>query len=127
MEETVGQARLSGSTCTLLGLVRSLPDLNNRHRQLCEAAERVERNRPIQGTAADIIKLAMVAIARGIERERMASRMLLSVHDESVFEAPPEEQSALEKLVVEAMQGAITLDVPLVVERAWGRSWGEAH
>jgi DNA polymerase-1 len=127
MEEVVAQARLSGGTRTLLGRVRALPDLNNRHRQLREAAERVARNTPIQGTAADIIKLAMVAIARGIEAQKLESRMLLTVHDELVFEAPNDEQSALEALVVASMQDAIRLDVPLVVERGWGRSWGDAH
>ncbi|MET0386708.1 MAG: DNA polymerase I [Polyangiales bacterium] len=127
MDEVVLQARLSGVTRTLLGRVRTLPDLNNRNRQLREAAERVARNTPIQGTAADIIKLAMVAVGKGIDERGMQSRMLLSVHDELVFEAPPDEQEALESLVVSAMEGALSLDVPLVVERGWGRSWGEAH
>jgi len=127
MEQVVAEARQTGVTHTLLGRVRSLPDLNNRHRQLREAAERVARNTPIQGTAADIIKLAMVNIGRGIEARGLQSRMLLSVHDELVFEAPPEEQNELEDLVVNAMEQALKLDVPLVVERAWGKSWGEAH
>jgi DNA polymerase-1 len=127
MDEVVAEARVSGVTHTLLGRVRTLPDLNNRNRQLREAAERVARNTPIQGTAADIIKLAMVAIGRGIEQQGLHSRMLLTVHDELVFEAPPDEQSALEALVVDAMEHAISLDVPLVVERAWGSSWGQAH
>jgi len=127
MDEVVAKARVTGVTHTLLGRVRTLPDLNNRNRQLREAAERIARNTPIQGTAADIIKLAMVAIGRGIEERGLQSRMLLTVHDELVFEAPPDEQSALEALVVDAMENAISLDVPLVVERAWGSSWGQAH
>jgi DNA polymerase-1 len=127
MDEVVAEARVSGVTHTLLGRVRTLPDLNNRNRQLREAAERIARNTPIQGTAADIIKIAMVRIARALEERGMQSRMLLSVHDELVFEAPPEEHNALETLVMDAMEHAITLDVPLVVERGWGRSWGEAH
>ena len=127
MEETVAQARVTGVTHTLLGRVRVLPDLNNRNRQLREAAERIARNTPIQGTAADIIKVAMVAIGKGIAERGMQSRMLLSVHDELVLEAPPEEKEALESLVVSAMEGAISLDVPLVVERGWGSSWGQAH
>jgi DNA polymerase I len=127
MDEVVAQARMSGVTHTLLGRVRTLPDLNNRNRQQREAAERVARNTPIQGTAADIIKLAMVTIAKGIASGNMQSRMLLSVHDELVFEAPPEEQSALETLVISAMESAVKLDVPLVAERGWGKSWGEAH
>jgi DNA polymerase I len=127
MDETVAKARLSGVTHTLLGRVRVLPDLNNRNRQLREAAERIARNTPIQGTAADIIKVAMVAIGKGIATRGMQSRMLLSVHDELVLEAPPDEKDALEALVVSAMEGAISLDVPLVVERGWGQSWGQAH
>jgi len=127
MDEVVAQARLSGITRTLLGRVRTLPDLNNRNRQLREAAERVARNTPIQGTAADIIKVAMVHIGRGIAERKLQSRMLLSVHDELVFEAPPDEQSELESLVVTSMEQAMTLSVPLVVERGWGKSWGEAH
>ena len=127
MEETVAQARVTGVTHTLLGRVRVLPDLNNRNRQLREAAERIARNTPIQGTAADIIKVAMVSIGKGIAERNMQSRMLLSVHDELVLEAPAEEKEALESLVVSAMESAIKLDVPLVVERGWGSSWGQAH
>ncbi|HET8939272.1 MAG TPA: DNA polymerase I [Polyangiales bacterium] len=127
MEETVAEARVSGVTHTLLGRVRVLPDMNNRNRQLREAAERIARNTPIQGTAADIIKIAMVSIGKAIQERGMQSRMLLSVHDELVLEAPPEEKAALEALVVSSMESAISLDVPLVVERGWGQSWGEAH
>jgi DNA polymerase-1 len=127
MDEVVEHARVDGLTRTLLGRVRRLPDLHNRNRQLREAAERVARNTPIQGSAADIIKLAMVEIQRGIDAERMQSRMLLTVHDELVFEAPPEERASLEALVVGRMESAVKLDVPLVVDRGWGKSWGEAH
>jgi DNA polymerase-1 len=127
METIVDQARVDGLTRTLLGRVRMLPDLHNRHRQMREAAERVARNTPIQGSAADIIKLAMVSIQHGIEQQKLQSRMLLTVHDELVFEAPPDEKTALEALVVERMEAAIKLDVPLVVDRGWGPSWGAAH
>ncbi|HEX4352119.1 MAG TPA: DNA polymerase, partial [Polyangiales bacterium] len=127
MEEVVEHARVDGLTRTLLGRVRMLPDLHNRHRQLREAAERVARNTPIQGSAADIIKLAMVEIQRGIERQGLQSRMLLTVHDELVFEAPADEKAALESLVVDRMENAVKLDVPLVVDLGWGTCWGEAH
>jgi DNA polymerase-1 len=127
MDEVVEAARYSGGTRTLLGRVRKLPDLHQRNRQLREAAERVARNTPIQGSAADIIKLAMINIARGIAEQGLASRMLLTVHDELVFEAPPEERAALEALVVERMEHALELDVPLIVDRGWGKSWGAAH
>jgi DNA polymerase-1 len=127
MEEVVEHARVDGLTRTLLGRVRMLPDLHNRNRQLREAAERVARNTPIQGSAADIIKLAMVEIQRGIDAQGLKSRMLLTVHDELVFEAPEEERASLEALVVDRMENAVKLDVPLVVDRGWGKSWGAAH
>jgi DNA polymerase I len=127
MTEVVDQARVSGQTRTLLGRVRMLPDLLSKNRMQREAAERVARNTPIQGSAADIIKLAMAAIARRLHGERLQSRMLLTVHDELVFEAPPAEETVLEQLVVECMESALALDVPLRVDKGWGRSWGEAH
>jgi DNA polymerase-1 len=127
MTEVVEHARVSGETRTLLGRVRKVPDLLSRNRMQREAAERVVRNTPIQGSAADIIKLAMVAIAQRMQAEQLQSRMLLTVHDELVFEAPPDEERALEQLVVESMEQALKLDVPLRVDRGWGESWGAAH
>jgi DNA polymerase-1 len=127
MEAVVEQARTSGQVRTLCGRVRMLPDLLSRDRMKRQAAERIARNTPIQGSAADIIKLAMIAIHDEILRRGLASRMLLSVHDELVFEAPPEERAALEQLVCERMEQVIALDVPLVVDRGWGQSWGTAH
>jgi DNA polymerase I len=127
MTEVVEKARVTGETRTLLGRVRRVPDLLSRNRMQREAAERIVRNTPIQGTAADIIKLAMVAIAKRMKEETKRSRMLLTVHDELVFEAPPEEEKALEQLVVESMESAMKLDVPLRVDRGWGESWGAAH
>jgi DNA polymerase-1 len=127
MTEVVDRARVSGETRTLLGRVRKVPDLLSRNRMQREAAERVVRNTPIQGTAADIIKLAMVAIAKRMQAENLRSKMLLTVHDELVFEAPADEEKALEQLVVECMEQALPLDVPLRVDRGWGESWGAAH
>jgi DNA polymerase-1 len=127
MTEVVDKARVTGETRTLLGRVRKVPDLLSRNRMQREAAERVVRNTPIQGSAADIIKLAMVAISKRMNEQKLRSRMLLTVHDELVFEAPPDEESALEQLVVESMEQALKLDVPLRVDRGWGESWGAAH
>jgi DNA polymerase-1 len=127
MTEVVDQARVSGQTRTLLGRVRVLPDLLGKNRMQREAAERIARNTPIQGSAADIIKLAMATITKRMHAERMQSRMLLTVHDELVFEAPPDEEASLQSLVVESMESALKLDVPLRVDKGWGRSWGEAH
>ncbi len=127
MDRVVEEARERGYTRTLCGRIRRLPDLRSGNRVKRQAAERVARNTPIQGSAADIIKLAMIAIQGELDAREMQSRMLLTVHDELVFEAPPEETETLETLVRERMEGAIELDVPLVVESGWGQSWGEAH
>ncbi len=123
----VEQARQNGFVTTLLGRRRTLPDIRSSNHRLRAAAERIARNTPIQGTAADIMKVAMVRIQAEIERRALDSRMLLTVHDELVFESPAEERDSLEALVVEHMQEAIPLSVPLPVERSWGSNWGAAH
>ena len=127
MERVVQEGRERGFVSTLFGRVRHLPELRSDNRMQREAAERVARNTPIQGSAADIIKLAMIAVHREIGTRKLESKMLLSVHDELVFEAPPAEKDALEALVVERMQDVVKLDVPLVVDSGWGAHWGEAH
>ena len=80
-----------------------------------------------QGSAADIMKVAMIAIARAIAEEKLEAKMLLTVHDELVFEAPPDEKAALEALVRHHMEHAVELKVPMVVDAGWGKHWGEAH
>ena len=127
MDELVEEARSSGGTRTILGRWRQLPNLRSKNFRLRSAAERVARNTPIQGSAADVMKVAMVRIARDMEAEGMESQMLLTVHDELVFEAPPEEQGALEALAVRHMETALPLEVPLVVDHGWGPTWGKAH
>jgi DNA polymerase-1 len=127
METVIEEARRSGATRTILDRRRALPDLNSRNVQLRRAAERVARNTPIQGSAADVMKIAMVRIHRDLEERRMKSRMILTVHDELVFEAPPEERDPLEALVLDRMQNAMALDVPLIVDHGWGETWGKAH
>jgi len=127
LDEVVEQARANGLVTTLLGRRRTLPDIRSGNHNLRAAAERIARNTPIQGTAADIMKVAMVRIQRDIDERRMQSRMVLTVHDELVFEAPPGEQEALEALVIGHMQDAVPLSVPLPVEVGWGANWGAAH
>ena len=127
MDRTIQDARRDGSTRTLLGRRRDLPELQSRNRQHQMAAERMARNTPIQGTAADIMKVAMVAIDRAMKHASMAARMLLTVHDELVFEAPRDEKDALEKMVRTHMEQAVPLKVPLVVDAGWGATWGAAH
>ena len=122
----VAQARRTGFTETILGRRRYLPDLNSSNRQRREMAERMALNAPIQGSAADIIKLAMLDVEAGLAREGLSSRMLLQVHDELVFEVAPGEADALESLVRERMGHAFDLAVPLDVSVGSGRSWHDA-
>jgi DNA polymerase-1 len=127
LDEVVEQASANGLVTTLLGRRRSLPDIRSTNHNLRAAAERIARNTPIQGTAADIMKVAMVRIQHEIEKQQLASRMVLTVHDELVFESPQEEREVLEALVVDHMQNAVPLSVPLPVEVGWGANWGAAH
>jgi DNA polymerase-1 len=122
----VDDARRTGFTETLLGRRRYLPDLTSDNRQRREMAERMALNAPIQGSAADIIKVAMLRIDRALADEGLSSRMLLQVHDELVFEVAPGEREALEALVRREMGAAADLAVPLEVSVGIGRTWHEA-
>jgi DNA polymerase-1 len=122
----VSEARSTGYTETMFGRRRYLPDLSSDNRQRREMAERMALNAPIQGTAADIVKRAMLALTDSLTASRLESRMLLQVHDELVLEVAPGEAEALEVLVREAMGGAADLRVPLDVSVGVGRSWEEA-
>ncbi|MCW8139209.1 MAG: DNA polymerase I [Planctomycetota bacterium] len=127
LDAQVEHARQHGYVETVLGRRRPLGDIHSTQRQLRANAERMATNTPIQGSAADIIKVAMVRIDRRLRAERLAARMLLQVHDELLFEAPPHELDRLEALVKEEMTGAFPMTVPLVVDVGRGRSWFEAH
>jgi DNA polymerase-1 len=122
----VDEARRSGFTETILGRRRYLPDLTSDNRQRREMAERMALNAPIQGSAADIIKVAMLNVDRAVREAGMASRMLLQVHDELVFEVAAGERDALDALVRAQMGGAAELTVPLDVSVGTGHSWHEA-
>jgi DNA polymerase-1 len=122
----VEEARKAGFTETIWGRRRYLPDLTSDNRQRREMAERMALNAPIQGSAADLIKIAMLNVDRAIEEAGLQSRMLLQVHDELVFEVAAGEQEALETLVREQMGGAADLAVPLDVSVGFGRSWHDA-
>jgi len=126
LESVVEQARKDGFTSTVLGRRRYLPELDSSNRQLREAAERAALNAPIQGSAADIIKVAMIEVDRAITGAGLASRMLLQVHDELLFEVAPGEREPLEGLVREKMGSAYPLDVALEVSVGYGRSWDAA-
>jgi DNA polymerase-1 len=122
----VDAARRDGYTETMLGRRRYLPDLTSDNRQRREMAERMALNAPIQGSAADIIKLAMLRVDAALRAQGLASRMLLQVHDELVFEVAPGERAALEELVRTEMGQAQTLSVPLSVSVGVGLDWSTA-
>src|SRR5690606_14357130 len=122
----VDEARRTGWTATILGRRRYLPDLTSDNRQRREMAQRMALNAPIQGSAADIIKVAMLGVDRRLRTEGLASRLLLQVHDELVLEVAPGELEQVERLVREEMAGAGALAVPLDVSVGVGTSWHEA-
>jgi DNA polymerase I len=127
LDAVVTQARRDGYTSTILGRRRYLPDLASDSRQRRQMAERMALNAPIQGSAADLIKMAMVAVDRAMTDQALASRMVLQVHDELVFEVAPGEGGRLAELVRREMQGVYQLRVPLEVSMATGHSWAEAQ
>jgi DNA polymerase-1 len=126
-EETVTQARAEGLVRTHWGRVRHLPDLASSNTTLRQAAERVAVNTPIQGTAADLLKVAMIRLDARLMVERMRTRVLLTVHDELVLEAPEDEVEQASRLVRAEMEGAAQLRVPLKVEVGVGENWAEIH
>jgi DNA polymerase I len=126
LHEIVDQARKDGYTSTVLGRRRYLPELDSSNRQVREAAERAALNAPIQGSAADIIKVAMINVDAALKGAGLKSRMLLQVHDELLFEVAEGERDAVETLVRDKMGNAYPLDVPLEVSVGYGRSWDSA-
>ncbi len=127
MDEMIGFCRTNGYVKTLMGRRRYLPDITSGNNTVRAQAERVAINAPMQGTAADIIKVAMVDIHRELKLTGMRSRLLLQVHDELVFDAHHDELEPLKGMVRERMQGAMELAVPLVVDMGVGKNWLEAH
>jgi len=126
LRTVVEKARMDGYTATIMGRRRYLPDLVSDNRQRREMAERMALNAPIQGSAADIIKVAMLRVARALRLEGLRSRMLLQVHDELVLEVAEGERPTLEALVRREMASAYPLDVPLEVSVGLGHSWNDA-
>ncbi|MCM3002771.1 DNA polymerase I [Priestia koreensis] len=126
MEDIVHDAKSKGYVTTLLNRRRYLPEITSRNFNLRSFAERTAMNTPIQGTAADIIKKAMIAMSERLEKEGMKARLLLQVHDELIFEAPREEIEKLQEIVPDVMENALKLDVPLKVDYAYGPTWFDA-
>ena len=127
MERVIAEARDKGYVETIFGRKRFLPDINSKNAVARGLAERNAINAPIQGSAADIIKLAMIAVSRRLEAEGMRSRMVLQVHDELVFDAVAEERDRIVEIVKQEMEGVCTLKVPLITECNYGKNWREAH
>jgi DNA polymerase-1 len=127
IEDTLTAARENGYVETIFGRKRYLPDINSRNATVRSLAERNAVNAPIQGTSADIIKLAMIKTAQRISQEGLQSRMILQIHDELVFDTMPDEVERLKAIVKEEMENVIELSIPLTVECNHGHNWLEAH
>ncbi len=127
MERSIEEARKQGYVSTILGRKRWLPEINARENNTRKFAERMAINTPIQGSAADIIKIAMIRIHRRLQEEEFSGRMIMQVHDELVFEVPKKEIQKTADLVKEEMEGAAELQVPLRVDVNWGENWDDAH
>ena len=123
LDRILTETRRTGEAKTLFGRIRPIPEITSPQIQLRNFAERTALNSPLQGTAADLIKLAMISIDKRLREEKFGARMILQVHDELLFEVQKEETKALEKLVREEMEGVYELDVPLVVETCIGPNW----
>lgn len=124
---TIEQAQKRGYVTTLLNRRRYLPELHSENQRVRHTAENIAINTPIQGTAADLIKIAMITIHETLQKKGMATKMLLQVHDELVFEVPESEQEQAAALIKKAMESAIQLDVPIKVDVGMGKNWLEAH
>ena len=127
LDETIAEARRTGEVRTLLGRKRALPELGSRNPAMRSGAERMAVNTPIQGTAADLVKVAMLRVERALVRERLDAALLLQVHDELVLEVAEADAPRLGEVVRAEMCAAVELSVPLEVEVGMGRSWAEAH
>jgi DNA polymerase-1 len=126
-EAAIQSAREKGYVTTLFNRRRYLPDILHDNRVLRAEAERMAINTPVQGTAADLIKKAMIQIHAKLKKEKLRARMLLQVHDELLLEVPEEEVASVEAMVKQEMEGVYPLQVPLSVDTKVGRNWDEAH
>ena len=126
MKDVAERARELGYVETMFGRRRYLPELKSSNFNLRAFGERVARNMPIQGAAADIIKIAMIRVSARLEREGLRAKMILQVHDELIVESPEEEAEQVKRILEEEMEGAVNLSVPMLAEAGAGRTWYEA-
>ncbi|MEG1942571.1 MAG: DNA polymerase, partial [Angelakisella sp.] len=127
MDDTVELAKEQGYVTTQFGRRRYLPELKSTNHGLRAFGQRVAMNMPIQGTAADIIKIAMVRVYRRLKEEKLSAKLILQVHDELIVEAPEKEARQVREIVRDAMENAVSMSVPMLVEVKLGKDWGEAH
>ncbi|HEY9595657.1 MAG TPA: DNA polymerase, partial [Spirochaetia bacterium] len=127
LKETIRQAETDGAVRTLMGRKRRIATINSRNRTEKQAAERMAVNSPIQGTAADIVKMAMVKLAARLREKNLGARILLQVHDEIILESPTEEAESVAALVKETMENVTEQAIPLKVQVEIGDSWGDFH
>lgn len=127
IDAVISETKEKGHVCTLIGRRRPIPELRHQNRTVRQLGERLAVNSPIQGTAADIIKIAMINIHKRLRKEHLSARMVLQIHDELLVEFPAKELEAVRELVKEEMESAIELSVPVKVEIGHGRNWAEAH
>jgi DNA polymerase-1 len=125
LDQVVESAKEKGYVETIFGRQRQIPELRSSDNNTFQAGRRMALNTPIQGSAADIIKLAMINIYREIKQQKLKTKMILQVHDELVFEVPLEEKEVVEALVKEKMEKVCALTVPLKVNLGWGTNWAE--
>jgi DNA polymerase I len=126
LDARVAEARDTGQVRTLFGRLRPMPEINSKNPAERNRAEREAMNTPLQGTAADLLKLAMVKVHARLKKEKMQTRMILTVHDELVFESPEGEAQAAREIVREGMEGVYPLKVPVKVDIGVGKNWKEA-
>ena len=126
MKEVVANARQTGFTQTLYGRKRSIPELSSSNFNIRQGAERIALNTPIQGTAADLIKLAMIHVHNVLKEHYPQATLLLQVHDELIIECPEEIASNVATLISREMEQVASLNVPLIAEAKWGKSWYDA-
>jgi DNA polymerase I len=127
MDGAIAEAREKGYTETIMNRKRYLPDIHSKNKQVKQAAERIAINSPLQGSAADLIKVAMINLSRQMKQRKLQSMMILQVHDELLFECPPGEKEEMNSLVKQEMEGVYEFSVPLIVDMGWGKNWNEVH
>ena len=126
MDQVVKDCEKNGYVTTLLGRRREIPEIHDKNRMIREFGKRAAMNAPIQGSAADLIKLAMIRIDKAMKEKKVKSRMILQVHDELIFEVPQDEIDMMKALINDGMVNAMSLKVPLTAECAVGKDWYEA-